>query len=69
MESDSKLIGTVFFESPGDAALIGDPAHPNLIESMLDWAEACNRSKNSDQSLMIEGPESNVTRCVQARCG
>jgi len=62
-ENDGDLIGAVFFESPSDAALIGDPAHPELIELMLDWAEARYRSKNSDQPLMIEALESNVARC------
>lgn len=62
-ESGGDLIGAVFFESPSDAALIGDPAQLDLIESMLDWAEARYRSKNSDQPLMIEALESNVPRC------
>jgi GNAT superfamily N-acetyltransferase len=62
-ESDGKLIGTVFFESPSDAALIGDPAYPDLLPLMFDWAEARYRTKNSDQPLMIEAMESNVTRC------
>jgi GNAT superfamily N-acetyltransferase len=62
-ESNGNLIGAVFFESPSDAALIGDPAHPDLIEPMLDWAEAHYRTKNSDQPLMIEAMESNVARC------
>ena len=57
------LIGAVFFESPTDAALIGDPAHPDLIEPMLDWAEMRYRAKGSDQPLMIEAMESNVARC------
>jgi hypothetical protein len=34
-ESDSDLIGAVFFESPTDAALISDPAYPELDTSML----------------------------------
>jgi ribosomal protein S18 acetylase RimI-like enzyme len=62
-ESDGNLIGAVFFGSPSDAALIGDPAHPDLIEPMLDWAEAHYRAKNTDQPLMIEALESNVARC------
>ena len=62
-ESDGNLIGAVFFESPSDAALIGDPAHPDLIEPMLDWAERRYREKGSDQPLMIEALESNVARC------
>ena len=62
-ESDGDLIGAVFFESPSDAVLIGDPAHPELIEPMLDWAEARYREKGSDQPLMIEALESNVARC------
>jgi GNAT superfamily N-acetyltransferase len=62
-ENGGDLIGAVFFESPTDAALIGDPAYPDLIESMLAWAEARYRSKNGDQPLMIEAMESNVTRC------
>jgi GNAT superfamily N-acetyltransferase len=62
-ESDGKLIGAVFFESPRDTALIGDPAHPDLIAPMLDWAEPRYRSKDSDQPLMIEAMESNAARC------
>ncbi len=62
-EYDGNLSGVVFFESPSDAALIGDPAHPDLIEPMLDWAEARYRVKGSDQPLMIEAMESNVVRC------
>ena len=62
-ENDGDLIGAVFFESPTDAALIGDPAHPELIEPMLDWAEARYREKGSDQPLMIEAMESNIARC------
>jgi GNAT superfamily N-acetyltransferase len=58
-----KLIGAVFFESPSDAAFIGDPVHPALIEPLLDWAETHYREKGSDQPLMIEAMESNVTRC------
>jgi len=62
-ESDGNLIGAVFFESPGDAALVGDPAHSDLIEPILDWAEARYRGKGTDQPLMIEALESNVVRC------
>jgi ribosomal protein S18 acetylase RimI-like enzyme len=62
-ESNGNLIGTVFFESPSDAALIGDPAHPDLIPSMLAWAEAHYRGKSADQPLMIEALKSNVARC------
>jgi GNAT superfamily N-acetyltransferase len=62
-ESDGDLIGAMFFESPSDAALIGDPAHSDLIEPMLDWAAAHYRSKNSDQPLMVEALKSNVARC------
>jgi hypothetical protein len=36
---DPRLIGAVFFESSGDAVLIGDPAYSILIEPLLDWAE------------------------------
>ncbi|HTP07669.1 MAG TPA: GNAT family N-acetyltransferase [Anaerolineae bacterium] len=62
-ENDGDLIGAVFFESPSDAMLIGHPAHPDLIDLMLDWAEAHYRAKNSDQPLMIEAMESNVAHC------
>jgi ribosomal protein S18 acetylase RimI-like enzyme len=62
-ENAGSLIGAVFFESPTDAALISDPAHPELIAPMLDWAEMRYREKGSDQPLMIEALESNVTRC------
>ena len=62
-ESNGDLIGAVFFESPSDAALIGDPVHPDLIEPMLAWAEVRYRTKNGDQPLMIEAMESNVGRC------
>ena len=34
--------------NPIDAMLIGHPAHPELIEPMLDWAEARYREKGSD---------------------
>jgi ribosomal protein S18 acetylase RimI-like enzyme len=69
-ESDGNLIGAVFFESPSDAALIGDPAHPALIGSLLDWAEAHYRAQGSDQPLMIESMESNVVRCdLLKSCG
>jgi mycothiol synthase len=62
-ESNGNLIGAVFFESPSDAALISDPSYPGLIAPILDWAEACYRTKGSDQPLMIEALESNVARC------
>jgi GNAT superfamily N-acetyltransferase len=62
-EIDDDLIGAVFFESDQDAMFIGDPAHPELIESLLDWAEAHYREKGSDQPLMIEAMESNVACC------
>jgi len=62
-EIGGDLIGAVFFESPTDAALISDPAHPELDAPMLDWAEMRYREKGSDQPLMIEALESNVTRC------
>jgi hypothetical protein len=39
-EHNGDLIGAVGFESPTDAALIGDPAYPDLLPLMLDWAEA-----------------------------
>jgi hypothetical protein len=61
--TDGDLIGAVFFESSTDAALIGNPAQPELIEWMLDWAEAHYRLKGSDQPLMIEAMESNSARC------
>ncbi len=62
-ERGSNLIGAVFFESPSDAVLIGDPAYPEMIESLLDWAEARYHEKGSDQPLMIETMESNTARC------
>jgi|GEM_PF-3572020 GNAT superfamily N-acetyltransferase len=62
-QNDGDLIGAVFFESSTDAALIGNPAQPELIEWMLDWAEAHYRLKGSDQPLMIEAMESNNARC------
>jgi len=62
-ESDGNLIGAVFFESPTDAALIGDPAYLELDTTMLDWAEMRYREKGSDQPLMIEALESNSARC------
>ena len=62
-EINGDLIGAVFLESPTDAALISDPAHPELIAPMLDWAEARYRAQGSDQPLMIEALESNVARC------
>ncbi len=69
-ECGGDLIGAVFFESPSDAALIGDPFHPELIGPMLDWAEARYRTKGSDQPLMIEAMESNAARCNLMRaCG
>jgi len=61
-ESGGDLIGAVYFESPTDAALISDPAHPELIEVMLDWAERHYREKGTDQPLMIEAMESSVAR-------
>jgi GNAT superfamily N-acetyltransferase len=63
------LIGAVFFESPTDAALISNPAYPELIEVMLDWDERHYREQHVDQTLMIEAMESNVARCelLQAR--
>jgi len=68
-ETGDKLIGVVFFEAPSDAVFISDPAHPDLIESMLDRAEAHYREKGNDQPLMIEAMESNVARSdlMQAR--
>jgi GNAT superfamily N-acetyltransferase len=62
-EIDGDLIGAVFFESPTDAALISDPAYPELDAPMLDWAEMRYRATGSDQPLMIEAMESNVIRC------
>jgi GNAT superfamily N-acetyltransferase len=62
-ESDGELIGAVFFESDRDAMLIGHPDHPELIEPMLDWAEAYYLTKGSDQPLMIEAMESNIAQC------
>ena len=68
-ENNGDLIGAVFFESPTDAALIGDPAYPELDAALLDWAEAHYRELGSDQPLMIEALESNIVRCdlLQAR--
>jgi GNAT superfamily N-acetyltransferase len=63
-ENDGDLIGAVFFESPSDAALIGDPAYPALFEPLLDWSEARYREKSSDQPLMLEAMRSNVARCT-----
>ncbi len=62
-ESDSRLIGAVFFESPSDGVLIGDPAQPDLIEPLLAWTESHYRAQGSDQPLMIEAMESNLARC------
>jgi GNAT superfamily N-acetyltransferase len=62
-ENDNRLIGAVFFESPSDAMFVSDPAYPELIEPMLDWAEARYRTLGSDEPLMIEAMESNVARC------
>jgi len=57
------LAGAVFFESDRDAVLIGHPDWPELIEPMLDYAEARYLEKGSTESLMIEAMESNVARC------
>ncbi len=62
-ENAGGLIGAVFFESPSDAMLIGDPTYPDLIAPMLDWAEVHYGEKQVDQPLMIEAMESNVARC------
>jgi GNAT superfamily N-acetyltransferase len=62
-ENNGELIGAVFFESSTDAALIGDPAYPELDAALLDWAEKRYREKGSDQPLMIEAMESNAARC------
>ena len=63
------LAGAVFFESDRDAVLIGHPDWPDLIEPMLDYAEARYIEKGSREPLMIEAMESNVARCelLQAR--
>jgi ribosomal protein S18 acetylase RimI-like enzyme len=68
-EHNGDQIGAVYFESPTDAALISDPAYPDLLPLMLDWAETRYREIGSDQPLMIEAMESNVARCdlLQAR--
>jgi ribosomal protein S18 acetylase RimI-like enzyme len=68
-ENNGELIGAVFFESPTDAALISDPAHPELDIALLAWAEGHYREKNTEQPLMIEVMESNITRSdlLQAR--
>jgi ribosomal protein S18 acetylase RimI-like enzyme len=68
-ENNGELIGAVSFESPTDAALIGDPAHPELDIALLDWVEGHYREKNAEQPLMIEVMESNITRrdLLQAR--
>lgn len=61
--SDGVLAGAVFFESDRDAVLIGHPDWPELIEPMLDYAEARYVEKGSAEPLMIEAMESNVARC------
>ena len=60
---DGMLVGAVFFESDRDAMLIGHPDWPDLIEPMLDYAEARYLEKGSPEPLMIEAMESNVARC------
>lgn len=60
---DGLLVGAVFFESDRDAMLIGHPDWPDLIEPMLDYAEARYLEKGSTEPLMIEAMESNVARC------
>ncbi len=62
-----ELIGAVFFESPTDAMLISDPADPELIDRLLDWAEAHYHAKAIDRPLMIEAMESNVAHCELLR--
>lgn len=61
--SDGVLAGAVFFESDRDAVLIGHPDWPELIEPMLDYAEARYVEKGSAEPLMIEAMESNTARC------
>ncbi len=61
--SDGMLAGAVFFESDRDAVLIGHPDWPELIEPMLDYAEARYVEKGSTEPLMIEAMESNTARC------
>lgn len=61
--SDGVLAGAVFFESDRDAVLIGHPDWPELIEPMLDYAEARYVEKGSTKPLMIEAMESNTKRC------
>ena len=58
-----ELAGAVFFESDRDAVLIGHPDWPELIEPMLDYAEARYLEKGSAEALMIEAMESNAARC------
>ena len=60
---DGVLVGAVFFESDRDAMLIGHPDWPELIEPMLDYAEARYVEKGSAEPLMIEAMESNAARC------
>ncbi len=60
---DGLLVGAVFFESDRDAVLIGHPNWPDLIEPMLEYAEAQYQTKGSTEPLMIEAMESNVVRC------
>ena len=60
---DGLLVGAVFFESDRDAVLIGHPDWPDLIEPMLDYAEAQYHTKGSSEPLMIEAMESNLVRC------
>ncbi len=60
---DGMLVGAVFFESDRDAMLIGHPDWPDLIEPMLDYAEARYVEKGSAEPLMIEAMESNAARC------
>lgn len=58
-----ELAGAAFFESDRDAVLIGHPDWPELIEPMLDYAEAQYQAKGNAEPLMIEAMESNVARC------
>lgn len=64
---DGVLVGAVFFESDRDAMLIGHPDWPELIEPMLDYAEARYVEKGSAEDLMIEAMESNTARCARLK--
>src|SRR3974377_1928906 len=68
-EHDGELIGAVFFESPSDAVLVGDPAYPELIGPMLDWVEAHYCEKSSQRPLMLARVERTFARCYLLKRG